>query len=350
LCVLVPACELGPRDDAPAHGPALHVVATYPSDGQGTDAAANAPLDCDSPTPDCPVPTNVVIELRFDRFLLPGDRLGAGLRLFTGDPDANSIGLVPEYNLIERVVLFHPQRALHPNTLYTAEVVTSTDPNLGFWAFDRAPLQEGVVPLRFSFSTGSGPLPVATPPVVPAETCDTMIAGPFASCANCHVTQPGDETVPPSKYPPMGLDLSSPAGLYYTAIQHVAHQAETGNSAANQGLESPERFGVQMNIVDPGNPANSYLMYKLLAKPENYRLDASEASCVTGYHAPVSDGNCLPPSADEAAQLREWFVRGDAMPKNGVAVGSAPVIASISHAGLLRIGAWIATGASCAQP
>jgi hypothetical protein len=349
LSTLVPACELGPRDDAPAHGPALHVVATYPADGQGTDAPVNAPLDCDSPTPDCPVPTNVAIELRFDRFLLPGAGLVAGLRLFTGDPDANEIAVLPEYNLIERVVVFHPQRALHPNTLYGAEIVTSTDPNQGFWAFDRAPLEEGAVPLHFSFSTGSGPLPVTAPPVLPAETCETTIDGPFASCANCHVTQPGDETIPPSKYPPMGLDLSSARGLYYTAIGHVAHQAETGNTAANEGLESPARFGVQMNIVDPGNPANSYLMYKLLAKPDNYRLDASEASCVTGYHAPVSDGNCLPPSDDEAIQLREWFVRGDPMPKNGVTGGFAPIVASITHADLLRIGSWVATGASCAQ-
>jgi hypothetical protein len=350
LSVLLTGCELGPRDDAPAHGAALHVVATYPADGQGTGAATDAPLDCNSPTPDCPVPTNVAIELRFDRFLLPGDRLGAGLELFTGDPDANSIALLPEYDLIERVVVFRPQGALHPNTLYTAEVVTSTDTNLGFWAFDGAPLAEGAVPLRFSFSTGSGPVPVTASPVVPAETCDTMLAGPFTSCANCHVTQPGAETVPPSKYPPMGLDLSSSAGLYYTAIGHVAHQAETGDTAANQGLESPDRFGVQMNIVDPGNPANSYLMYKLLAKPENYRLAASEPGCLTGYAAPVSDGNCLPPSEDEAAALREWFVRGDPMPKNPSTFGSAPIVASITHADLLRIGAWIATGASCAEP
>jgi hypothetical protein len=288
----------------------------------------------------------VAIELRFDRFLLPGDRISAGLRLYTGDPDANSVALSPEYRLIERVVVFRPQRALHPNTLYTAEVVTSTDPKLGFWAFDGAPLREGAVPLRFSFTTGSGPVQVATPPVLPAETCDTMISGPFASCATCHITQPGDETGPP-----MGLDLSSPRGLYYTAIQHVAHQTETGNSVLNQGLESPDRFGVQMNIVDPGNPANSYLMYKLLAKPDNYRFEASEPSCLTGFHAPVSDGNCQPPSADEAVQLGEWFVSGDPMPKNPTAALGAPqTVASITYGGLLRIGAWIASGAQCGQP
>jgi hypothetical protein len=262
--------------------------------------------------------------------------------LFTGTP-SNSIALSAEYNLIERVVVFHPQRALHPNTLYTAEVVPSSNPNTGFWAFDRAPLAAGAVPLRFSFSTGLGPLTVAAPPAPVAETCGTLLAGPLAACASCHTTRPGDETVPPSKYPPMGLDLSSPAGLYYTALSHVAHEVETGDTAANDGLQSAARFGVQMNVVDPGNPANSYLMYKLLAKPDNYQLDPSEADCGTGFHPPVSDGNCLPPSDSESSQLREWFVRGDPMPKSSDPLGSA----SISHAGLLRIAAWIGGGASC---
>jgi hypothetical protein len=295
------------------------------------------------------VPTNVAIELRFDRFLLPGGGLAAGLRVFTGDR-VNSIGFSPEYDLIERVLVFRSKRLLEPNTLYTAEVVASTDPGHGFWAFDGAPLEEGAVPLRFSFSTGNGPVAVPAAPVLAPETCDTMLLGPLASCASCHTTKPGPETTPPTKYPPMGLDLSTAPALYYTAIQHVAHQAETGDTAANQGLESPPRFGVQMNVVDPGYPATSYLMYKLLEKPRNYRLDFSEPSCVTGYHAPVSDGNCLPPSDSEVLQMGEWFVRGEAMPKDAYTLGMPTTAASISHADLLRIARWITTGANCAQP
>ena len=348
LAALSSACDQGARDDAPAHGPALHIVASYPVDGQGTHAATGTGLDCD-PSPDCPVPTNVAIELRFDRFLIPGDGLAAGLRLFTGDR-ANSVGLTPEYDVLERVVVFRTDRALQPNTLYSLEVLQTPAPPQGFWAFDRAPLIEADVPFHMSFSTGGGPAPVPAPAPSMSDTCDTMTSGPLASCANCHVTHAGDETVPPTKYPPMGLDLSSPRGLFYTAIDHVAHQAETGGTAANIGLESPLRFGVQMNVIAPGHPSTSYLMYKLLEKPENFGLDASEPSCDTGYHAPVSDGNCQPPSADELLQMRDWFVRGEPMPKNPSPVaGQKPFTAAISHATLKRIAAWISAGAPCPE-
>ena len=126
------------------------------------------------------------------------------------------------------------------------------------------------MPLRFSFSTGGGAR-IEPAPVAPAlDTCETMTDGPLDSCASCHVTKPDAQTTPPSNFPPMGLDLSSSRGLYYTAIRQVAHQTETGNRAIGEGLESPPRFGVQMNIVDPGSPATSYLMYKLLRKAENF--------------------------------------------------------------------------------
>jgi Bacterial Ig-like domain len=341
---------VGPRDEAPAHGPPLHVLATYPANGQGTNAAKDAALDCDSPTPDCPVPTNLAIELRFDRFLLPGGGLSAGLSVFTGEA-ANSVPFTADYDLIERVVVFRSAQRLQPNTLYTAEIVTSTNPARGFWAFDQAPLEEAAVPLRFSFSTGSGPVATVAAAEPSTDTCETMASGPLFSCTNCHVTQPGLETVPPSKYPPMGLDLSSTSGFVYTAIEHVAHQTATGNTALNAGLEAPSRFGVQMNVVDPGLPATSYLMYKLLEKPENFRLDGSEPSCATGYHAPVSDGNCQPPSDDELMQMREWFVLGEAMPKNPTLTpGSAASVTSISHASLRRVAAWIGAGAACTLP
>ena len=348
LAALSSGCDQGTRDDAPAHGPALHIVASYPVNGQGTRASSGTSLDCD-PSPDCPVPTNVSIELRFDRFLLPGGGLGAGLRLFSGDK-ANSVGLTPEYDLLERVVVFHTNQDLQPNTLYSLQVVPSAAPPQGFWAFDRAPLVATDVPFNMSFTTGDGPAPTAPPAPASVDTCDSMTASALASCANCHVTQEGAETVPPTKYPPMGLDLSSSRGLFYTAIDHVAHQTETGSSAANIGLETPLRFGTQMNVIDPGYPSTSYLMYKLLEKPENFQLDASEPSCETGYHAPVSDGNCQPPSADELMQLREWFVRGDAMPKDpSPAPGQMPFTAAISHATLKRIAAWISAGASCPE-
>jgi hypothetical protein len=141
----------------------------------------------------------------------------------------------------------------------------------------------------------------------------------------------------------MGLALTD-WGLAHTAINRVAHETETGNSALGPGFESAARFGVQMNIVDPGSPENSYLMYKLLRKPENYALGAGEPCPVT-FHPPVSDASCLRPDDEELARLREWFVLGDPMPKD-----SAGSSASLSRDELVRVASWISGGAICDLP
>ena len=323
----------------------MHLLASYPADGQGTAAAPDADVACDSPTPDCPVPTNLVIELRFDRFLLPGGGLGSGVALYSGNPPANGIGLRAEYDLLERVVLLRPTRLLQPHTLYTAEVVPGANPGQGFWAFDRAPIEEGRVPLTFSFTTGSGPVATPAPLSTVPDTCETMTQGPFGTCASCHATAPKDAT-----FPPMGLDLSSSRGLYYTAIGQVAHESETGDSVAFEGLKTPSRFGVQMNLIDPGSPATSYLIYKLLQNPQNFGLEPGEAGCVTGYHAQVAEGGCSPPDADEIVRMREWFLRGDPMPKDRRAPDGTVTPASTTRSNLARIAAWISAGATCAEP
>jgi hypothetical protein len=342
-------CDLGPRDEAATYGAPLHLLASYPADGQGTNASFEADVLCDTPTPDCPLPTNLAIELRFDRFLLPGS-LDGGLALYSGNPPANGVALRAEYDMIERVVVYRPSRRLQPNTLYTAELVPSTNPAQGFWAFDRAPLVEGAVPLRFSFSTGSGPRSEPAPEAPVRDTCDTMTRGPLDSCATCHATKADAETTPPSKYPPMGLDLASSRGLYYTAIGQVAHQTETGNSAVGGGLRSPARFGVQMKVVDPGSPATSYLMYKLLRKAENFSAEGEGGTCLTGYHPPVSDSGCQPPPDDERVRLREWFVLGDPMPKDGTSTSGESIAFATTRENLVRISAWIASGATCPEP
>jgi hypothetical protein len=345
---VVSGCDLGARDEQPAHGPAMHLLATYPADGQGTNTAADAGVACDLPTPDCAVPTDVEIELRFDRFLLPGSRLNSGLRLFTGDPKANAVGLSATYDLIERVVVLHPAAPLQPNTLYTAEIAPAKDPSQGFWAFDRAPLEAGPVPLRFSFTTGNGPGGLPAPEPV-SDNCTTLARGSLSVCStsSCHANPP---EMPPTQadewvkgYPPMGLTLTD-WGLKYTAINHVAHETETGNSALGPGLESGPRFGVQMNLVDPGSPETSYLMYKLLRKPDNYRLGQNEL-CPAPFHPPVLDGACLPPSDAELGQLREWFVLGDPMPKDK---DNAPPSA-VFRDDLVRIKNWISQDPTCAS-
>ena len=295
------------------------------------------------------MPTNVAIELRFDRFLLPRG-LDWGLSLYSGNPPANGVGLRLEYDMIERVVVYRPTRPLQPNTLYTAQILSYPEPGRGYWAFDGAALEEGAVPLQFSFSTGAGPRSEPVPVASPADTCETMTNGPLDSCASCHATKPDAQSTPASNFPPMGLDLSSTRGLYYTAIRQVAHQTVVGNSATGQGLQSPARFGVQMNIVDPGSPATSYLMYKLLRKAENFGPPGEVPRCVSGYHSPVSELDCQAPPEEERVRLREWWVLGDPMPMDGTSSMGELIPSATNRENLVRISAWIATGATCAEP
>src|SRR5450432_3922166 len=134
----------------------------------------------------------------------------------------------------------------------------------------------------------------------------------------------------------MGLALTD-WGIAHTAINRVAHETETGNSALDPGLVSAPRFGVQMNLVDPGSPENSFLMYKLLRKRQNYELGSD--SCSSPFHPPVLDGACMAPDDAELARLREWFVLGDPMPKD-----PAGSMAALSHQQLVRVASWISAG------
>jgi hypothetical protein len=93
------------------------------------------------------------------------------------------------------------------------------------------------------------------------------------------------------------------------------------------------RFGVNMPIIDPERPDNSYLMYKLLLRPEAY-LPGGADDC-------VEPGSCVPPEPAELERLREWFVRGDPMPQAG------PGESFVDHDALATIQAFIAGGAAC---
>lgn len=59
------------------------------------------------------------------------------------------------------------------------------------------------------------------------------------------------------------LVLTTSKGVSFTAISRVAQGANTG---PRSGLGTPAQnvFGIDMPIVDPGNPGNSWLLYKVL--------------------------------------------------------------------------------------
>ncbi len=310
-------------------GPELHVLSIEPADGAG--------LDCDPVRDDCGVPTDTAITLRFDRFLLPQSAIRQSLAVYTGVPSNPALPAsnrraepTPRYDLVERSVryVFPPGFRLQPKTLYTIELPVYTEPApFGFRAFDGAPL-EGPGPLRFAFFTGSGPSRTPAVPLAPPG-CDDVEAALFpCASSGCHGA-PGVEPAPR-----MGLSLSDWDALEQTAISRPAHQTEIGDTTGVVN-QAPPRFGVNMPLIDPERPDNSYLLYKLLSRPEAYQ-PRDENDC-------TESAPCVPPDPAELERMRAWFLRGEPMP----AVGENE--SHVFHAELTTIQAFIAAGARCSE-
>jgi hypothetical protein len=294
-------CDIGGPPVAETQGPELHVLGTFPENGAGTDCPLDAP-------PECGVPRDTPIEIRFDRFLLPKTAIRQSIRVTTG---ARAETVQPFYDVVERVAVFRVSTggSLLPGLLYHVELISPKDDEngFGFRAFDGAPLsKDNDVPLRFSFLTARA-APAPRRAVRNPSCFEAWTALDRSGCAKsgCHS----------GKDAPMGLVLDSGAGLSNTAVGRVAHEADTG-PVAGQALVDPLRFGTGMPIVDPGNPATSYLLYKLLVGPDNFGT-----GCTTKYSVNMPGGGCPTPSAAEQQRLRDWFVPLEPMPFDGVLEG-----------------------------
>lgn len=222
--------------------------------------------------------------------------------------------LQPFYDVVERVVAFRLPfgNLLAPGLLYHVELVTPLDNEtgdcpsgprcFGFAAFDGAPLSRtNAVPLKFSFVTARE-TPSAAPAAAPPTCFEAWSAFARSGCSSggCHS---GSDA-------PMGLRLDSREGLVDTAVAHVAHEADTG-PVSGEPLIDPLRFGTEMPIIDPGAPATSYLLYKLLVGPRNF------GTCDTKYRVAMPSGVCPAPPAAERQRLLDWFVRLEPMPPGG---------------------------------
>jgi hypothetical protein len=322
----------------PWQGPAVRLVATFPADGAGLECLPDDP-------PACGVRVDTPIQLRFDRFLNPASVNRQAFRIYTGSR-GNLVGSQPPeplYDVVERVVTIRlaPGDYFQPHTLYTVELVLhGPEEEFGFHAVDAAPMATDS--LRFDFYTsGLTPEELATEDPLesqpqPVPPCNDVLSWFDSSpiqgqCAACH-----DEL-----QPPMGLQLHSGEALRRTAIDRVAHQTDIG-PITGESYENAPRFGVGMPIIAAGQPSSSYLLYKLLIEPSNYRPGPGlEETCDTVHLVDLA-GECVP-SPEEIARLRHWFVVGEPMPKRGMATGGA----SFYRPKLQALQAWIRDGAVC---
>jgi hypothetical protein len=159
----------------------------------------------------------------------------------------------------------------------------------------------------------------------------------FFGCgfANCHAPATPGSTAGTAA----GLNLKTLEGVRATAIGQIAHQTQQGQQSVT-GDQSPLRFGRAMPNIDPGNPGNSYALYKVIIHPLN--------------HYKADEQTLEPQLAASIQRLRETVVVGVPMPaENGLWQPYLPLqddsdprtvsLAAQQHMQMLS--SWIAYGA-----
>ena len=299
------ACDRDVPESGVGQRPLLHVLETRPV------------------VQDAAFPLERAMRIRFDRYLRPASVVRQSVLVTPGMLDADGapkgpvVFFEPVYDPYERMVVFtlQPGARWVPTTLHSVTFEPPDDESdmTGFSAFDGAPLAERT---KFSFMTGdrvtdpNNDVDDVRPRVRFCETDDATEDLPAAyevlrgcASAGCH----GGEA------PVFGLDLSKPSAIRDTAIRVAARQTLNGTSVGAP-VANARRFGDDMPRLDPGNPGNSYLVYKLLVNPNNHPATGEtmdEPDPWLGGLPPAG-----PPPLDELSRLRGWFVQGEPMPPN----------------------------------
>jgi hypothetical protein len=256
--------------------------------------------------------------------------------------------LYPDYDVASRTIQYH--FGSYPGVVFTLRVGSADqDPNgFGFRGFDGTSLESGI---RFSFRTSlEQPTPNPDEARAPVPDCGQVVSVlANAGCARtgCHSRKSSPQCTGGSpmawdegtkecvSVPRMGLLLDDAHGLLTTAINHVAHETQSGTDISRR-FESARRFGDQMPLIDPQQPENSYLIYKLLIG-ERFNRELDE-------RADPSDP--LSPSGltkEQIGQARDWFIRFGPMPPDEV---GAPRDVSLFETYQL-LSRWIRSGAVC---
>jgi hypothetical protein len=267
-----------------------------------------------------PLPANGSIQLAFDRLLLPASITRQTFVLLVSDPPA------PSYDPVTRVVTVTPTAPLVAGKDYELRIVapqSESDP-YGLRAIDGALLDPRSPSVIVFQAAASGTLTTA-----PAVDFCRDVFPIFATCnaGGCHGTPA----------PAAGLALNTAEAIAATAIGRVAVGANQGPRAVPT---PPGRlFGEDMAVVDPGsggvgNPATSWLLYKLLlaapsGAPPLFPYDRAQWQ-------PLSDAERL---------VLGTFVTGREMPypTNPSRVPAAP---GLSIDQMEKISVWIAHGAT----
>jgi len=322
---IVTSCD-GEHLDQPTAGPALHVVATN--------------LD----PPGASLPSDGFIQIAFDRYLHP---VTTGAESVVLRDTKRNVVVFPKplrviYDPVARLVTVagpdEGQVWLTEGQSY--ELVLTVAPGDsdvgGFRALDRAPLETERL-LAFTAGKASG----GPQTIAPVDFCTDVLPLFADKCTNgtCHAS-----TGPNA----MSLVLETSLGVSKTAISRVANGSNTG-ALSGRGGQPGRLFGVDMPIVDPRNPGNSWLMYKIelapvpaaTGVPPGTRCEKAKAAPAPPFRSLV---NPRPVSEQERAVLRD-YIRGLEMPYP-VVPAETYVLEPLTFEERERVRLWIAAGAA----
>lgn len=265
--------------------------------------------------PERPFPFDGVIQVAFDRYLLPATVTRQSFVLLDGANQPltadKAAGIV--YDPVARTVtLTRPSDNWLVEGQFYKLVLTLPDGDsdqAGVRAIDRAPLRADQT-REFAFVVGPRSAATFDPPV---SFCRDVLPIFTAKCnlPTCHGS--GDVAA-------ASLVLDTSSGVALTALNRIAQGSNTGGRSVDP--PAPGRiFGVDMPIIDPGNPGNSWLMYKIdLARPPIKPSPATYA-CTNGLREPAAPftfqvlaPNARPIADDYERSVLSDFVLGREMP------------------------------------
>jgi hypothetical protein len=210
--------------------------------------------------PERPFPHDGVIEIAFDRYLLPSTVTRQSITIVdsANEPLPPSKAPLIVYDPVGRTVTLEgPSDGwLQEDLTYKLVLgVPAGDAELGgVRAIERATLR---AEQRREFAFKVGPPAATSLPSV--SFCRDVLPIFAQKCGSpsCHGSY---------DHAASGLVLATSEGVSFTALGRIAQGSNTGGRTRNPPAPGP-RFGVDMPLIDPGNPGNSWLLYKVDVAP-----------------------------------------------------------------------------------
>jgi hypothetical protein len=307
-----------------------------------------------------PLPAGQPIEIAFDRLLLPSSVTRQTFALLDGQ--GNSLLFSIAYDPVARVVSISPLQALTVGQSYQVSILSESDPTnpSGLHAIDGATMDPNVkaFPQTITFQV------VAAGGTTPA-TCRGLVGRCIDFCSdikpiaslNCISGTCHNSRATPK--PPLGLTLSDPPctaeAINATAINRLSVEATMG-ALSDPGPPS-SHFGQDMPIIDTvtvtdpttkmaagptgsGDPANSFLIYKLLMAVPTPMVQTLMAYPLTW---PGLAAGQVPPLSDAERATLTSYIPGREMPLAGMLTAAVNSGLTIDEVELFSL--WIAQGA-----